>query len=118
MQKSHNNLIVKMLLEIINSPKFASLDDELKKKIYECYYNLKIQNQSQIADLVTKLFSEASKNSKIQFAFVVTTLLILVGFVYILLPSEYKGNSNVEFWQILTPIITGLVGYVFGKKDN
>ena len=51
MQKSHNNLIVKMLLEIINSPKFASLDDELKKKIYECYYNLKIQNQSQYKEI-------------------------------------------------------------------
>ena len=118
MRKSNNNWKVKMLLEIINSKDFYSLDDELKEKILEYYYNLQIRNQSQKVDFVTKLFGAASKHSTIQFAFVVSTLLILVGFVYILLPLEYKGNSNVEFWQIITPIITGLVGYVFGKKDK
>ena len=66
--------------------------------------------------LMGKVFGDRSENIARYIAFLIIVLLISVGLIYILLPLEYKETTNEEFWQIIGPIITGALGYIFGSS--
>ena len=63
-----------------------------------------------------KLFGKQPENIALYISFIVTVLLIVVGLVYIILPLEYKETTNLNFWQVIKPIITGALGYIFGAN--
>ena len=53
-----------------------------------------------------------------------TTVIVLIltgiGYTIFIGSKEYsdKDVSIKEFWGIITPIITLVLGYIFGKKDS
>ena len=51
----------------------------------------------------------------------VLILLLLWGMVMILLPYEDPNALSVtpkEYWEIIVPLVTLILGYMFGKRSN
>ena len=51
----------------------------------------------------------------------VLIVLLLSGIVMILLPYEDPNTLSVtpkEYWEIIVPLVTLILGYMFGKRSN
>ena len=60
-----------------------------------------------------KIFG-AAKNAPFNISGVVVILLVLSGVIYTFIPQT--GTTTLEFWKIIAPIITMILGYMFGKR--
>lgn len=108
-QQSSNNLS-----ELIGSSGFNKLNDELKGAAITAFKEAQANKDKNETGFLGKLFGNKSENVSLYIAFVICMALILVGFLYICFDPAYKQNTNLEFWQIIGPIITGALGYIFG----
>lgn len=70
------------------------------------------------------LFFGSGNSVKMNIAGLLITVLVLtgIGYTLILLCSDLSKNKMVigilDFWNIITPLITLALGYVFGKQDE
>lgn len=109
--------------ELLSNPHFNideviqsdALNDKLKNQILKTYSQEAEKNRSFLSGLMGRLFGNSPSHISMYIAFIISVLLILVGLIYILIEPDYKVNTNVEFWQIIGPIITGALGFIFGK---
>ena len=106
------------LTELITSPGFAKLNDDLKGKAISTFQETTANKAEKETGFLGRLFGNRSENISLYIAFIISIALIAVGLIYIWLPSDYKKNSNVEFWQIIGPIVTGALGYIFGAGSR
>lgn len=114
-EKKKKGINLNMLEIIIVSSYFVSLDDNLKKNDLKDLRGI-IENESKKSTgIMGRLFGNCSKNISLYIALIIAVLLIIVGLIYIFLPLEYKQTTNLEFWQIISTIITGVLGYIFGS---
>lgn len=104
---------VKNLQNYIVSDKFALLDDEMKKQALNTLLYKSIKEKG----FMEQIFGNNSKSTALYIAFIISFLLIIVGLIYFFIPIEYKAATNLEFWQIISPIISGALGYIFGSKN-
>ena len=107
----------KDIRELIESTANVQMSDEMKLKIFELYTQFELERERKANGLMGKIFGNHSEHVARYIAFFVTVILVIVGFVYILIPAEYKQATNAEFWQIIGPIITGALGYIFGSGN-
>lgn len=42
--------------------------------------------------------------------------LIVIGSIYSCIPDNLKSFSTYQFWTLILPVITTIIGYLFGKK--
>ena len=101
------------LTEIAKTKEFSGLATEVQQQIISAIAEKEKEGIN--TGLMGKIFGNYTENISRYIAFIVSMTLIIVGLFYIALPMCYKVNSNVEFWQIIAPIITGALGYVFGS---
>lgn len=99
---------------LIGSNGFDKLNDELKGQAISAFLEARADSKDKETGILGKLFGNKSENISLYIAFIISMSLILVGLIYICFSPEYKQNSNLEFWQIIGPIITGALGYIFG----
>ena len=102
------------LSELIGSTGFDRLNDELKGEAITAFKEAQATRDNNQTGLLGRLFGNKAENISLYIAFVICLALIVVGVVYICISPEYKQNTNLEFWQIIGPIITGALGYIFG----
>ena len=98
---------------------FNKLNDDLKSKVIETYS----ANQKHINDKKTgkmaSLLGSNSKNIPLYIAFVICILLIIIGVIFQFIPEKNRDSTVIEFWELILPIITSILGYIFGKGvDN
>ncbi len=98
---------------------FNKLNDDLKSKVIETYS----ANQKDINDKkngkMALLLGSNSKNIPLYIACVICFLLIGVGVIFQFISGENRDSTIMEFWQLIFPIITSILGYIFGKGvDN
>lgn len=118
MAKTKKNINSEVLCDLLKSSEFMSLSDDLKIKALESLKNTFKDETKKDNGIMGKLFGNRAKNTSLYIAFLVATLLITVGLIYIFLPPQYKGTTNLEFWQIIGPIISGTLGYIFGSSSK
>ncbi len=106
------------LTELITSPGFDKLNDELKGKALSTFQETKANNAEKETGFLGRLFGNRSENISLYIAFIISVALIIVGLIYICISPDYKENTNLEFWQIIGPIITGALGYIFGAGSR
>ena len=69
-------------------------------------------------------FFGSGKSIKLNIAGLFIFILLLTGIVYTASVMLFKNTENkmligiLEFWGIITPLITLALGYVFGKKEE
>lgn len=102
------------LSELITSPGFDKLNDELKGKAIDAFQETQSTRDENKTGWLGHFFGNKSENIALYVAFIICMSLIIVGFVYTWISPDYKINSNIEFWQIIGPIITGALGFIFG----
>lgn len=66
------------------------------------------------ASIMDNLFG----NNPSYLGFAVTLILVMVGFVYLFIPQEFKNSTNQEIWQILCTLINTTICYSFGAASN
>jgi len=44
-------------------------------------------------------------------------LLIIVGIIYFWIPKNEREKNILEFWNLIIPIITATLGYIFGRNN-
>ena len=98
---------------------FNKLNDDLKSKVIETYSaNQKDINNKKRGKLASLLGSN-SKNIPLYIAFVICILLIIIGVQFQFIPEEKRDDTVIEFWKLIFPIITSILGFIFGKSvDN
>ena len=106
------------LTSLIGATGFDTLNDELKGQAISAVKDAHDKKGERETGRLGKLFGTKAENISLYIAFLICMCLILVGLVYICIPLPYKVNSNLEFWQIISPIITGTLGYIFGTGAN
>lgn len=106
------------LNKLLSSPGFSELNDDLKNKTLDSYFEQHESENEKSTGILGKLFGNKSENICLYIAFIICVSLILVGLIYILLPPKYKQNNDIEFWQIIGPIITGALGFIFGANSK
>lgn len=115
MDDLRKNRDLEILRDLLKSDEFSSLDNDLKDIILKTFEDTTGKSKQDLGTM-GKLFGKQPENIALYISFIVTVLLIVVGLVYILLPLEYKETTNLEFWQVIGPIITGALGYIFGAN--
>lgn len=88
------------------------LSDDILEFLLE---SKKIMEKEKKRSIMEKLLGSYSKNIPIYIAFIIIVLLIIVGIIDLFFSPEYKCFTTLELWNILGPIITGILGYIFGK---
>ncbi len=116
-KKQNSDANLENLRQLLKSTEFASLDDKNKEVVLDTLEILVIGEAKKNFSLMGKLFGNYSKNITLYITFITLVLLIVVGLVHILLPPEYTQTTNLEFWQIIDPIITAALGYIFGAHS-
>jgi len=106
------------LTELITSPGFDKLNDDLKGQALSAFQQTKANQAEKETGVLGRLFGNRSENISLYIAFIISIALIIVGLIYICIPQSYKQNTNLEFWQIIGPIITGALGYIFGAGSR
>ena len=106
------------LSELITSPGFDKLNDNLKEQVLSALQETKADKAEKETGFLGRLFGNKSENISLYIAFIICMALITVGLIYMFISPNYKQNTNLEFWQIIGPIITGALGYVFGAGSK
>lgn len=75
---------------------------------------LKAKEMDLEAGLLGKLFG-SEKNAPLNIAGLIALLLILTGVGTIFYKSEFPA---ADYWEQVAPILTGILGYLFGRKHS
>ena len=88
-------------------------DTELAKQI------INNNNEKEKRDLGTlgRLFGSSS-NAPTNIIGVITFTLIIVGIIYTFIPDTWKSCSTYQFWTLILPVITSMIGYFFGVNGK
>jgi acetaldehyde dehydrogenase (acetylating) len=68
------------------------------------------------AGALGKFFGSPS-NARMNIAGITVCLLTLSGIIIIFLPAGYCKIAPADYWNIIAPIITLILGYIFGKSN-
>lgn len=117
-RKKSKDINASLLYELIKSPEFNSLNDDLKKTVFENLENILENETKKGTGIMEKFFGNHSKNIPLYIALIIVISLIIVGIIDIFISPEYKGTTNLEFWQTIGPIISGALGYIFGSGSK
>jgi len=90
-------------------------DPTIAKKLIDA--DLKTKEHQIKAGLLGKLFG-SSIHVSIYIVGIVVFLATIAGVVYTFIPDNTKAVDTAEFWKVLTPIITTLIGFILGKSTN
>lgn len=113
-----NNANLENLYNLPSSTEFASLRDDVTNLVQKSLESILSDVTKKDPGIMEKLFGNCSENIALYIAFIIAVLLIIVGLISILFPSDYMKTANLEFWKIIGPIITGALGYVFGTNSK
>ena len=112
--KANNDILSELLVD----GEFTKLDKDLQHKIIDIVtvqYNTKSKTKD---GKLSELLGSKSQNISLYIAGLICGAIIVIGLIYILLPLKYKNDSNIDFWNLIIPIITTTLGYIFGKSTN
>ena len=84
-------------------------------KIMEKDYQ-KQKNES-IGGKLSKLLGSNTNNISLYISFTLCFLLIIVGIIYFWIPKNEREKNILEFWNLIIPIITATLGYIFGRNN-
>ncbi len=104
------------LTNLIDSEGFSKLNDDLKNKTLETFKEQNKNESNNEYGLLGKIFGSHPENISLFIAFLTSMALMIIGVLYFSLPPAVKGDENIEFWKIISPIITAAMGYVFGAN--
>ena len=63
-------------------------------------------------------FFGTGKNAPVYIVALITTLLVTAGIVYTFWGKESQGFSVKEYWTFVSPIVTTMIGFLFGRSTN
>ena len=100
----------------ISEKSFNKLDAEQKTIVLTG--NNETQNRSKNGGWFGKVFGINTRNSSIHIAFIICCVLLL--FCGIDLIHSFLGDNTLtpEVWNLVFPIITLALGYIFGKGET
>lgn len=113
---NNKNTDVETFRHLLKSQEFSTFDNELKDIILNSF-EITVNKPENFCTM-KKILGNESGNISLYITFIVVAMLIIVGLIYILLPPEYKQTTNVEFWKVLCPVVTGALGYIFGAHTH
>ena len=70
-----------------------------------------------IGGKLSKLLGSNTNNISLYISFTLCFLLIIVGIIYFWIPKNEREKNILEFWNLIIPIITATLGYIFGRNN-
>ena len=96
--------------DVLNSPGFSALDKSEKKRIITQLS----QNAQDENGKFGKWFGSRINNAIVYITFVICVIILLIGLIVIWSYKEFAA----EYWKGAFPILTGALGYMYGKSTN
>ena len=103
--------------KIMEKEVFNELNDELKGKVIDIYKHYQKQKNESIGGKLSKLLGSNTNNISLYISFTLCVLLIIVGIIYFWIPKNEREKNILEFWNLIIPIITATLGYIFGRNN-
>ena len=103
--------------KIMEKEVFNELNDELKGKVIDIYKHYQKQKNESIGGKLSKLLGSNTNNISLYISFTLCFLLIIVGIIYFWIPKNEREKNILEFWNLIIPIITATLGYIFGRNN-
>lgn len=95
---------------------FNKLNDELKTIVLNGNNNSRIQDKE--AGIFGKFLGSNTKNASIHVALILCIILLTIC-IFDMSHSFFTGKSiTSDIWNLVFPIITLSLGYIFGKGDD
>lgn len=91
---------------ILNSSNFISLPETSQRQLISGLNESKDKEGGKMG----KLFGINKNNAAMNIAFTLCALLVVVGLI-----CMYAGK---DYWDVIIPSITTVMGYIFGKGDK
>lgn len=88
-------------------------DTELAKQLIDS----NSEKEKRELGILGKLFG-SSVNAPTNIIGILTISFVIVGIIYTCIPDIYKSFSTSQFWSLILPVITTMVGYCFGVNTK
>ena len=100
----------------ISEKSFNKLNDEQKQLVL--IGNNDIQTKNTESDILGQFFGSNTKNASIHIAFLICIVSLI--FCGIDLIHSFASNQPItsEIWDLIFPVITLSLGYIFGKGEQ
>ena len=95
--------------EVMNSPRFDSLDKKERKRIFDAIS----RNTEEENGVLGKFFGNKLSNAIVYITLIICVIILIIGIIVLFAYKEFA----TEYWSGAFPIITGALGYMYGKSD-
>lgn len=99
---------------IISLDTFVSLDPNLQNKIIDTVHNDKDKD----GGILGKLLGAKRENASIHIGFIICVLFTIILVLELIHSYCIEGDINMDFINVIVPVITLSIGYIFGKGSN
>ena len=114
--KINESTVENNIINGISEDSFNKLNDEQKSIVLTG--NNDAQNRNKDGGWLGQIFGVNTRNSSIHIAFIICIVLLLFCCID-LLHSFCKGNTlTSEIWNLIFPVVTLALGYIFGKGET
>lgn len=102
---------------MLNTPPPTQQTNRNKSRLFgkQMDYTHEIEKINRENGLLGKIFG-SSPNVPTYIVGAVSTVLVLTLCIYTFFPKE--GTSPTELWNIIIPVLTTILGYIFGSSSN
>lgn len=97
---------------------FIKLDPELQNKIVESIKENSEKENKRKNGKVAEIFGSNTQNISLYITALICIILLLIGLIYLFISPDKKNSENIEFWNLIIPVISLSLGYIFGKSKN
>ena len=99
-----------IIAQVLNSPGFDSLNDSDKSLVIK-----QISSSPQEAESAFgKVFGKKVDSAALYITVLICVIILLIGLIVLLWVQDFSS----EYWKGAFPIITGALGYIFGKSNK
>ena len=110
--QTQNN--VDTITSIISSEKFLSLESDIQNKIIDTVHNDKEKD----GGVMGKFLGTKTANVSMHIGLIICILLIILVAMDIIHAYFTDKTINMDLINLLVPVITLSIGYIFGKGSN
>ena len=90
---------------IISNDKFTDLSNDIQNELLR-----EIVREQKGGGIVGKIFGNDKELIPLYFAFVICLTLIIIGFFI------WQKSGEIQIWTVILPVVTSVIGFMFGKS--
>lgn len=99
------------LASIVSAKNFVALDKNIQKKIIDAVH----EDKSKESGIMGKFLGTRATNVAMHIGFIICIFLLITWAIDLVHSYLIRENINLELTQLILPVVTLYLGYIFGK---